>query len=103
LSRIPDLPRYYLTMDIDVLDPSLAPGTGSPEPDGLPYRYVKQIVSEVAERFEIVGFDLVEVNPYLDPAQVTALVGARLAVETIGAIFHGRTGELRRNRHEQDC
>ncbi len=98
LAQIPDFPRYYLTIDIDVLDPSFAPGTGSPEPDGLPYRYVAEIVRQLASNYEIVGFDLVEVNPYLDPAQLTALVAARLVVETLGEVFAGKTGQLRMSR-----
>lgn len=96
LAAIPEFPRYYVTIDIDVLDPSFAPGTGSPEPDGLPYRYVIDIIRGLAATHEIVGFDLVEVNPYLDPSELTALVAARLIVEVLGEIFQGKTGQMRR-------
>ncbi|MEW6229684.1 MAG: arginase family protein [Bacillota bacterium] len=52
----------------------------------------------VIARYGIVGLDLVEVNPYLDPSQLTALIGARLVIETIGEILGGKTGELKRTK-----
>ncbi|MGB9867867.1 MAG: agmatinase [Bacillota bacterium] len=98
LNRIPRCAKYYLTVDIDVLDPSIAPGTGSPEPDGLCYRHVKQIVKHVAECCELVGIDVVEVNPYLDPTQRTPLIASRLIIEALGLAFAGPTGRKRGGR-----
>ncbi len=86
---LPGLPpgaRYYLSLDIDGLDPSIAPGTGSPEPEGLSYTELKELVSTVADRGEVVGLDLVEVNPYFDPTGLTSLVAARTIMECLGAI-----------------
>lgn len=75
--------RYYVTLDIDVLDPGLAPGTGTPEVGGLTYEQVRSIVEAVGHKGTLVGFDLVEVNPHFDPAGVTALLAAQLTVEML--------------------
>ncbi|MBW2148784.1 MAG: arginase family protein, partial [Deltaproteobacteria bacterium] len=77
----------FVTIDIDVFDPSLAPGTGTPEADGLNYSQVKSILCGIAEKSTVVGFDMVEVNPYLDPSGRTSLFAAQLIVEFMGAIF----------------
>ncbi len=70
----------YLTLDIDALDPSHAPGTGTPEPYGLAPRDVVQVIQRTAAR--IVGFDLVEVSPPWDPG-ITAPLAARLTRELL--------------------
>ncbi|MBI4280239.1 MAG: arginase family protein [Armatimonadetes bacterium] len=82
--------RCYLSIDTDGLDPSVAPGTGSPDPDGLQRWQVAEIVRELTKRSRIVGFDFVEVNPMVDPSGLTALVAATTIVETLGQIFAGR-------------
>lgn len=87
VERIPPMGRCYVTIDIDVFDPSLAPGTGTPEADGLNYSQVKGILSGIAAQSKVVGFDVVEVNPYLDPSGRTSLFAAQLIVEFLGAIF----------------
>lgn len=87
VERIPPMGRCYVTIDIDVFDPSLAPGTGTPEADGLSYSQVKGILCGIAAKSEVVGFDVVEVNPYLDPSGRTSLFAAQLIVEFLGAIF----------------
>jgi agmatinase len=87
IKRIPNLERCYVTIDIDVLDPSLAPGTGTPEAGGLNYSEVKNILWGLTEKTNVVGFDLVEVNPYLDASGRTSLFAAQLIVEFLGAIF----------------
>ncbi len=87
IERIPNLERCYVTIDIDVLDPSLAPGTGTPEADGLNYSQVKSILWGISEKTQVVGFDLVEVNPYMDASGRTSLFAAQLIVEFLGAIF----------------
>lgn len=86
LDRIPAMDRCYVTIDIDVLDPSVAPGTGTPEAGGLTYPQVKKILRRVAERSKVVGFDLVEVNPSLDPSGRTSLVAAQTIIEFLGTI-----------------
>lgn len=87
LDRIPAMGRCYVTIDIDVFDPSVAPGTGTPEAGGLTYPQVKKILRRVAEKSEVVGFDLVEVNPSLDSSGRTSLIAAQTIVEFLGAIF----------------
>jgi agmatinase len=82
-----ELGNYYLSIDIDGLDPSICPGTESPEAEGLSFTHVKQIAGELAERGTLVGVDLVEVNPYLDPAELTQHMAVQLLLETIATRF----------------
>ena len=72
----------YVTIDIDALDPSLAPGTGSPEPVGLTVQELLAAIRAFAER-EVVGFDLVEVSPPFDPDGRTAILAACLIRDCI--------------------
>jgi arginase family enzyme len=77
----------YLTVDVDVLDPGFAPGTGTPEPGGMTPVDLLWAVRTVAERLELVGGDVVEVCPQqigsLDP---TALVAERVVREMLTGI-----------------
>jgi agmatinase len=87
LDRMPKLGNTFVTIDIDGLDPSIAPGTGSPTADGLLYHEVRAILQGVAKRAKIVGFDLVEVNPMVDEHGRTCLLASTLVLEFLGAIF----------------
>ena len=78
-ARVGDEPAY-LTFDIDCLDPAFAPGTGTPVVGGLSTSRVLRILQGIAD-LNIVGFDVVEVSPAYDHAEVTALAGASLALE----------------------
>ncbi len=76
--------KVFLSFDIDIVDPGLAPGTGTPEAGGLmPYealRYVRALAG-----LDIVGYDVVEVSPQLDgPAGATAVLAANVAYEFLG-------------------
>jgi agmatinase len=72
----------YVSVDIDVLDPPLVPGTSAPEPSGLSYDELRQALFAVAQNANVVGFDIVEVNPVLDiPSRLTAFTAVQLAVE----------------------
>ncbi len=73
----------YLSIDMDVLDPSYAPGVGNPEPFGISSFRVKEIIDTVSDR--LVGMDLVEVNPKYDEGNMTSNLAARLIYEMIGA------------------
>ncbi len=84
-----DLGNYYLSIDIDGLDPSIAPGTESPEAEGLTFTHVKQLARQLARRGRLVGVDLVEVNPYLDPAELTQHMAAQLLIEVLATRFDG--------------
>ncbi len=82
-----DLGNYYLSIDIDGLDPSICPGTESPEAEGLTFTQVKQIAGALAQRGNLVGVDLVEVNPYLDPAELTQHMAVQLLIEVLATRF----------------
>lgn len=77
----------FITFDIDALDPSIAPGTGTPEPGGFSYYEAKAILRAVCDRVNVVGIDLVEVNPLYDPSASTAIHGCRLLLDAIGAVL----------------
>lgn len=83
----------WITFDIDCLDPAIAPGTGTPEPGGFDYYEAKALLLAVAGRAEVIGMDLVEVNPLYDPGQLAALHGARLILDTVGAAFRRARGQ----------
>lgn len=70
----------YLSMDIDVLDPAFAPGTGTPEIGGLASWQVQAILRRL-QALQFIGMDVVEVAPAYDVAEITALAGATLAWE----------------------
>ncbi|MDZ4278897.1 MAG: agmatinase [Dehalococcoidia bacterium] len=78
--------RIYLSVDIDVLDPAHAPGTGTPEPGGLTARELLRAVREVALRTELAGVDVVEVSPPYDPAGITAEAAHRVVLEVLSAL-----------------
>ena len=80
-ARVGDTP-VYLSFDIDGLDPSFAPGTGTPEVGGLTVQQGLEIVRGM-KGLNVVGADLVEVSPPYDQAGTTALVGANLAYEML--------------------
>ena len=74
--------RVYVTVDMDGLDPSIAPGVGTPEPGGLSWRQVQRLLRRVAEEREVVAADVVETCPI--PGQnLTQFVAARLAYKII--------------------
>jgi agmatinase len=73
----------YLTVDLDVLDPSVFPGTGTPEPGGIGYLELQQAVCMIAERCDIVGCDLVELSPPLDMSGVSTIVACKLLRELL--------------------
>ena len=90
LERIPAGRRYYLTLDIDGFDPSIAPGTGTPSHGGFQYYEVLDIVAGLAKRGTIVGIDLVEVAPDYDHTGTTAILAAQILLNTLGRIFAAR-------------
>lgn len=80
--------RVYISIDVDVLDPAHAPGTGTPEPGGLTSREL-QLLLRGLDGLQLVGADVVEVAPAYDHAELTALVAANLAYELL-ALFARR-------------
>ncbi|MDH4292172.1 MAG: agmatinase, partial [Dehalococcoidia bacterium] len=73
----------YVTLDVDVLDPSIMPAVGTPEPDGMSWRQVLDIIEGVALHKHVVGFDLMEFCPQEGPGSCAFLL-AKLAYRFIG-------------------
>ena len=87
LVRIPKEINYYVTIDIDGFDPSIAPGTGTPSHGGLLYYEVLELLDGLARQGNIVGIDLVEVAPDYDHTGTTSILAAQLLMNLIGRIF----------------
>jgi agmatinase len=81
----------YLSVDIDVLDPAHAPGTGTPEPGGLTTRELQLILRGLSD-LTIVGADVVEVSPAYDHAELTALAAANVVYDFLGLFALQRRG-----------
>jgi len=77
--------RLYVSVDIDVLDPAHAPGTGTPEPGGLTMRELQVMLRSLVD-LNVVGADIVEVAPAYDHAEVTSMAAANVAYELL-AVF----------------
>ena len=85
----------FLTVDIDVLDPAFAPGTGTPEPGGMTTRELMWAVREVAVQLEVIGADMVEVIPTgVGSADISALAAERIVRETLGGIALRRRNQI---------
>ena len=90
LQRLPESKRYYVTIDIDGFDPSIAPGTGTPSHGGFLYYEVVELLQGLCRKGKVVGIDLVEVSPDHDPAGVTGFLGAQVLLNFLGFIMHER-------------
>ncbi|MFC4453856.1 arginase family protein [Deinococcus sonorensis] len=86
LSALPPGQNVYLSVDVDALDPAVLPGTSSPEPDGFSYRLALQLIASVVRRHRLVGLDVVELAPTLDPSGRSELIAARLILETLAEV-----------------
>lgn len=73
----------YITFDIDAFDPSLVPGTGTPEPGGLGWYEVMELLAAVTQRRRVIGFDVVELNPLVE-GHVSPVVAAKTVYKLIG-------------------
>jgi len=84
IAEATDGPDYlFLSVDIDCLDPAFAPGTGTPEPGGLTPRELFPFIRRLCAETNVVGMELVEVAPLLDPSYLTAFNGLRVAQEAM--------------------
>jgi len=88
LKRIPAGERYYVTMDIDGFDPSIAPGTGTPSHGGFLYYEVLELLQGLAKQGDVIGMDLVEVAPDYDQTGSTSFLAAQVLLNFLGFIFH---------------
>jgi agmatinase len=80
----------FLSVDVDVVDPGMAPGTGTPEPGGLTGRQLLDAVRRCCYELPVVGVDVVEVAPPYDVSDVTAYLGNRVVLEALSAIARRR-------------
>lgn len=82
----------FLSVDIDVVDPGMAPGTGTPEPGGMTSRELLEAVRRICLELPVVGIDVVEVAPAFDSADITAILANRVVLEALSAIAKRRNG-----------
>jgi agmatinase len=83
----------FLSVDIDVVDPGSAPGTGTPEPGGLTSRQLLDAVRKIAYEVPLFGVDVVEVSPPYDHADITALLGNRVVLEALSGMAKRKSGQ----------
>jgi agmatinase len=81
-----DCDAVFLSVDIDVVDPGFAPGTGTPEPGGLSSRQLLDAVRRVTMELPVAGIDVVEVSPPYDHAEVTAYLANRVVLEALSGM-----------------
>src|SRR5262249_95824 len=92
LKRIPASERYYITIDADGLDPTIAPGVAGPAPGGVTYSQVTNLIRGVAAKGRIVGYDFVEGVPSADVNNITSYLRGRLILTVGGGVC--RTGQI---------
>ena len=88
IDQIPNNIPYYVTIDIDAFDPSIASGTGTPSHGGFLYYEILELIDLIAQKGEIIGMDLVEVAPDYDITTSTTTLAAQLLLNSIGRILH---------------
>lgn len=86
MARIPDGNKIYVTLDIDGMDISIAPGVGSPSPGGLSFPFLIDMLEALSRKNEIVCFDFVEVAPQYDHSETTTRVAAMTMLYLMGFI-----------------
>ncbi len=82
----------FVSVDLDVVDPGMAPGTGTPEPGGLTGRQLLDAVRRLAIELPVVGVDVVEVAPAYDNAEITSFLANRVVLEMLAGIAFRRRG-----------
>jgi agmatinase len=93
VNEIEGAQAVWLSVDIDVLDPAFAPGTGTPEPGGMNTRELLRAVRRLVLARGMAGMDVVEVSPPYDPANITAMAANRVVLEVLSALaLHRRSG-----------
>jgi agmatinase len=81
-----DCDAVFLSVDVDVVDPGSAPGTGTPEPGGLSARALLDAVRRIAMEVPVAGIDVVEVAPPYDHAEITAYLANRIVLEALSGL-----------------
>ncbi|WP_238018839.1 agmatinase [Dactylosporangium sp. AC04546] len=90
---VDDCDGVFLSVDVDVVDPGMAPGTGTPEPGGLTSRQLLDAVRRCCYELPVVGVDVVEVSPPYDHAEITAYLANRVVLEALSALARRRRGD----------
>lgn len=85
LNQLEGKPVYF-TVDLDVLDPSIFPGTGTPEPGGVTFDALRQAVTLVCSRAKVVGCDVNELSPHYDQSGVSTIVACKIVREMLLAL-----------------
>ena len=91
LNALPSATRLYVSFDVDVIEPAELPGTSSPEPGGLSFTQAVTLLGAAIARNRLVGLDLMELAPELDPSGRSELLAARLLAEALAAWWGART------------
>jgi agmatinase len=97
LRLLPKGKPCYVSIDLDVLDPSVGPGTNTPVPGGFSFGELQEIVSAVGQRRRIIGADLVELNPKRDRHQQTSIAATHIALSLLGAVASDRISRNQTN------
>jgi len=79
--------RVYVTGDVDILDPSIAPAVGVPEPGGMEYEFLRELLCSLPEKVDVRGLDFTEYNPELDINNITGVHVANLIFEFLSSRF----------------
>lgn len=85
LEALGDTPVYF-TLDLDVLDPSVFPGTGTPEPGGIGFEELRRAVTQICSRANVVGCDVNELSPHYDQSGVSTIVACKIIREMLLAL-----------------
>jgi len=89
---VDDCDGVFVSVDLDVVDPGMAPGTGTPEPGGITGRQLLDAVRRIAIELPVVGVDVVEVAPAYDSADITSFLANRVVLEMLSGIAFRRQG-----------
>ena len=84
LQRLRHVRKLHVSLDIDSLDPSEAPGVGTPVPGGLTYREAHLLMEILGDSGRVCSLDVVEINPILDSGNQTAELAVELAASLLG-------------------
>ncbi|MBT3324450.1 arginase family protein [archaeon] len=86
--------RVYVSVDLDVFDPSIAPGVSAPVPGGLNFNQVLYLMKRIMKKLDVVGFDIMELNPRYDQDERTAHLAVKLLLEMIVNCEHPNKRKL---------
>lgn len=89
VKNLDETDNIYISIDTDFFDPSIAPGTCNPEPDGFMYEEFRKLITNIIKKYNVIGIDIVEYNPSLDYSNITGNLIVNIIIEIISAKFYG--------------